>query len=338
LSAERQHQRKAARELRRKHPAWGSGLIHVFLARAADRAAAVRTIQRWLSVGPGAVPRGRKPAQSVRAERPHQVWQMDASEEIPLASGQRVSWLRIVDECTGAFLATRVFPPGSLERHFRASNPGVHSPLADAVGNAGCDACRQRLPVGIEGRASDRSRAVDDRSGNPNDLEPAATAAEERSGRTLSGTGKRWGEPERCRSVRSLQERIDALDRIQRDEYLIKGGQTRRDLFPELQHSGRPYRRSEEQKHWDWNRVAAHMAEYIVQHKVDSRGQVTIYKRNHYVGSMYAGQTIRTTFDPTTCEWIFRDLNGNQLRVRPADELTEASILALKVTHRRGQT
>lgn len=152
------------------------------------------------------------------------------------------------------------------------------------------------------------------------------------------GTGKRWSEPGRCRTVQSLQKRVDEMDRVQRDEYLVKGGFTRRDLFPELRHSARPYRRTEEQTFWDWDRVAEHMAQYTVQHKVDSRGQVTIYKRNHYVGQTYAGRTIRTTFDPTTCEWIFRDLAGNQLRVRPAEELTKTRIMSLQVTRRRGQT
>jgi hypothetical protein len=31
-----------------------------------------------------------------------------------LQAGQRVSWLRLVDECSGAVLATAVFPPRAL--------------------------------------------------------------------------------------------------------------------------------------------------------------------------------------------------------------------------------
>jgi hypothetical protein len=40
---------------------------------------------------------------------------MDAAERMRLASGAQVSWLRIADECSGAVLQTRIFPPGVLE-------------------------------------------------------------------------------------------------------------------------------------------------------------------------------------------------------------------------------
>jgi hypothetical protein len=36
---------------------------------------------------------------------------MDAVEQLRLGSKQGVSWLRLVDEYSGAFLGTTVFPP-----------------------------------------------------------------------------------------------------------------------------------------------------------------------------------------------------------------------------------
>jgi hypothetical protein len=109
---------QAAIAMRREHPSWGAGLIRVKLQRqrSDDRPPAERTLQRWfVRAGLAPAPRGRRPvSQSRRAERPHQVWQMDASEKVPLRTGQRVSWLRIVDECSGAVLWTFVFPPGRL--------------------------------------------------------------------------------------------------------------------------------------------------------------------------------------------------------------------------------
>jgi hypothetical protein len=39
---------------------------------------------------------------------------MDASEQIALRSGRHVSWLRVVDEWTGAVLETIVFGWGSF--------------------------------------------------------------------------------------------------------------------------------------------------------------------------------------------------------------------------------
>lgn len=152
------------------------------------------------------------------------------------------------------------------------------------------------------------------------------------------GTGKRWAEPAHCRTSEELQERLDELDAIHRNEYPLSEGKSRMALFPDLQHSGRSYCVQQEPGTWNWNRVADHLKTYVTPHTVDSAGLVTIYRRNHYVGKAYEGQTVYNSFDPTTCEWIFRDTRGNQIRTRPASELTEPSIRALQVTHRRGKT
>jgi hypothetical protein len=152
------------------------------------------------------------------------------------------------------------------------------------------------------------------------------------------GTGKRWSEPGCCGTVEELQKRLDTMDEIHRSEYVIRDGRTRTDLSPDLKHSGRTYTRRHERTLWDWSLVADHVAQYVTNRQIDSRGQVTIYKRNHYVGKAYAGQIIQSSFDPTTSEWIFRDLAGNQLRCQPAPELSQKSILQLQVTHRRGKT
>jgi transposase-like protein len=107
-----------ALHLRREHPGWGAGLIRVMLRRQGlAPLPATRTLQRWFSkAGLGPAPPGRRPeARRRRATRPHGTWQVDAAEDIPLADGSRVCWLRIVDEFTGAVLLTAVFPPRAVE-------------------------------------------------------------------------------------------------------------------------------------------------------------------------------------------------------------------------------
>src|SRR6476646_3952312 len=97
---------EAALAMRREHPSWGAGLVRVFLRRrfADDPSPAERNLQRWfVQAGLAPAPVGRRPVfESRRAERPHEVWQMDAAEKMRLRSGQQVSWLRVVDECSGA--------------------------------------------------------------------------------------------------------------------------------------------------------------------------------------------------------------------------------------------
>jgi hypothetical protein len=110
--------RQEAVALRQQHPTWGAGLIRVVLRRrqVAESPPSERTLQRWFhEAGLGPAPAGRRPVPNPqRARGAHEVWQMDAKERVKLKTGARVSWLRLVDECSGAVLWTAVFPPREL--------------------------------------------------------------------------------------------------------------------------------------------------------------------------------------------------------------------------------
>jgi hypothetical protein len=109
---------QAILQQRQLHPSWGAGCILAFLRRDHPTVAwpCERTVQRYFrkhNLTPAPV--GRKPQpHRHRATVPHAVWQMDAAEHIRLQSGLQVSWLRLVDECSGAFLQTTIFPPRGL--------------------------------------------------------------------------------------------------------------------------------------------------------------------------------------------------------------------------------
>jgi hypothetical protein len=146
---------QAAVNLRREHPTWGAGLIRVMLRRQLPDVAppAERTLQRWfLRAGLAPAPAGRRPAGNPwRAEQPHQVWQMDAAELVKLRTGQRVCWLRIADECSGAVLWTAVFPPGPLDSSPTQGSPGSTPPGLWPVGTARAVPGGQRRAVGLAG-------------------------------------------------------------------------------------------------------------------------------------------------------------------------------------------
>ena len=101
-------------QLRQEHPTWGAPLILVMMRqkRKRCRLPSPRSLQRWFQKEAEPVaPPGRRPVTpDERAQRPHEVWQMDASEEIALLNGRFVCWLRIVDEFSGAVLVTVAFP------------------------------------------------------------------------------------------------------------------------------------------------------------------------------------------------------------------------------------
>jgi transposase len=144
------HQAVAMRE---QHPTWGGGLIRVLLTEQEIEACpSERTLQRWFrrSALPAAPP-GRRPASAAqRAGQPHDVWQMDAVDQLRLGGGQRASWLRLVDECSGAVLQTTIFSPGLLEPGRTGGRAGDAAPGFFAVGKAPTFAGRQRHTLGIE--------------------------------------------------------------------------------------------------------------------------------------------------------------------------------------------
>ena len=160
---------------------------------------------------------------------------------------------------------------------------------------------------------------------------PAQNGVVERS----QGTGYRWAEPGRCDSPAELQRRLRAMDAVQRDRYPSINGRSRASAFPGLRHSGRAYTRAWEGRHWDHRRVLGHLAGYAVVRRVDQNGDVSVYHRPHYVGSLHRGQQVYVMVDPVRVQWVFTDVRGRQLPVQPADELTARRIRTLSVANRR---
>jgi hypothetical protein len=148
------------------------------------------------------------------------------------------------------------------------------------------------------------------------------------------GTGKRWAEPGQCDSAAELQERLQEMDAIQRDDYPSIEGRSRTTAFPELKHSGRPYSRTWERRHWSQRRVVEYLAGYAVRRRVDKNGDVSLYHRPHYVGCKHRGKDVWVMVDPERVEWVFADEQGRQLRVQPAEELTSQRIRSLTVSRR----
>lgn len=109
---------ETALALRRTHPGWGAGLIRTQLAtQHPDQSLPhERTLRRWFrDAGLGPPVRPPHPPAPPRTREPHVRWQLDATEQIALADGGKVSWLAASDEATGAMLGAVVFPLGTLD-------------------------------------------------------------------------------------------------------------------------------------------------------------------------------------------------------------------------------
>jgi transposase len=118
--------------LKKAHPRWGAGLIWVELAEEfeEEQLPSERTLQRWFrqaGVANRDVSEKRVVSVIQRGEVAHEVWAMDAKEEIPLADGTYASWLVISDEGSGSVLHTDVFPPQTLVNRRGVAGETQHS-------------------------------------------------------------------------------------------------------------------------------------------------------------------------------------------------------------------
>ena len=196
--------RQAVLALRRDHPTWGAELIRAILGEAQPQLAwpTPQAIRRWFRAADLArAPAGRRAGASrTRAEQPHQTWQIDASEHIRLADKSEVSWLRILDEATGAVLRTDVFPPRLLESGRPSRHPGDAEAVVPEVGPAPAAESRQRDALGVAGRPAHRPGLL---AGGPGRRGPGQSAWLP-PGQWRGGTGARGG-PE---VVRALDIRV----------------------------------------------------------------------------------------------------------------------------------
>lgn len=104
---------RASLWLKRHHPTWGAPLIRLKLMDryGPDRTPATRTLQRWFRQKNLNKPRQQRAQPPIgQSKAPHNIWQVDAKENLTLADGTPACYLTITDEHSGAGLEAPVFP------------------------------------------------------------------------------------------------------------------------------------------------------------------------------------------------------------------------------------
>lgn len=147
------------------------------------------------------------------------------------------------------------------------------------------------------------------------------------------GTGQRWCEPQTCQSAAQLQERLEEMDRIQREDYPSLPGGSRQTVYPELQQVLRPYSVNWEEEHWDLGRAQEYLAGYTGERRANKQGQVSVYDHRYSVGAKNRGQSVRVYYDPGAGEWVFAHKETSEtLRRYKAVEITRERIRGLQVS------
>ncbi len=98
--------------LKHLHPLWGSPRIHAGLkSRYGDKTPTIRTLNRWYKAHQLVKPRSKTNQVHIgSAKAVHNIWQVDAKEHLVLLDGREACYLTIVDEKSGAWLTSLVFP------------------------------------------------------------------------------------------------------------------------------------------------------------------------------------------------------------------------------------
>lgn len=154
-----------------------------------------------------------------------------------------------------------------------------------------------------------------------------------------NGVAQQWAEPGSCSTRSQLRSRLRQECAVQRERYPSVAGMSRSEAYPDLRHSGRPYRAADERRSWDLARVDRFLAGLTLHRRANARGAIWIYGEPRNLGRAHCGQEVRVRFDPADRQWVVTDLGDRELKRFPAPELSRGRILALEVgrTHSKGQ-
>ena len=148
------------------------------------------------------------------------------------------------------------------------------------------------------------------------------------------GVTAAWVEPWTCQDVAELQQRVDDADHIQREEYQVHAGRTRRQLFPGLEQPRRPWSRATEAEEWRLNSAKAYLAGRVARRRVDGQGKVTVYARPYHVGVVHRGKEAWVQYDAEGGTWVFSDNRGVQWCQIEAEQISAERIRALDISTR----
>jgi transposase len=107
-----------ALQMKKDHPRWGGTLVRLQLAErfVGDPLPGVRTLQSWWKAAGLQPPRAQQPpVPRQRGRVPHDVWQIDAKEQVRLGDRTGSCVLTVTDEASGALVGLLPFPPLLLD-------------------------------------------------------------------------------------------------------------------------------------------------------------------------------------------------------------------------------
>ena len=338
--------RQTAIAIKRAHPHWGPANVKLELKRQLglgddELPSDSRLSALFKAECPEAVqPRKRahlpeKPPPPFT--RPHQRWQMDSKEAVPIGDGDVATILNVPDPAGALMIAGRAFVT-TTEKGWRKLNlEEVQDTLRLAfsewglpleiqtdrevvyVGSPGCD-FPSLFTLWLVGLGITHIVSRDQR--------PTDQAHIERNHRTLGDMA--WKD-EHFDTVEQLQRILD--DRRQRynEELPVQAANCQGcpplEVHPWARHSGRPFHPALEWTLFDMARVDAYLSSHLWTRKVSATGNVSVGGHLYYVGRTHLEETVSVRFIAETRSFRFEAADGALVAELPAVGLDKADLI-----------
>jgi hypothetical protein len=320
-----------ALSLRKAHEGWGSDRIHVELVAAYGVAApTVRTLQRWYCKERYSEPKMKHNEPNIgKSQAVHNIWQVDAKEQITLTDQQVACYLTFTDEFSGIWLGSVVFPYHRINQVPLNEVQAACINLFERWGKAGSLRVDNGEPLGNPKMNATPALAlwliamdVDMIWNKP--YTPTQNAKVER----MQGTSSRWVEIHNCTDIRMLQARLDAEAIVQRTKLIVRrlNNQTRSAAFPEIQTSRRVF----DSTTFDVQRVYRFLATKTYIRKVSANGVLAFYGQKFNIGLKNKSRMVEIKLNIATISWDFYD-NQTLVATKHATHLSEENVRNLSV-------
>ena len=315
---------------KRLHPLWGAGRIRIRLEKRYDlsRIPSERTMQRWLRENNLTEPRQVRNEPRIGASRAvHNIWQVDAKEQLVLADGTVSCYLTVTDERSGAWLGAPAFP---YHRICQVPLEEVRSALLklfERWGKPGAMRVDNGEPLGTSRRNYTPVLSLW-LIGMDVDMIWNKPACPQENGKVerMQGTSSRWAEPAKCLSLAHLQKRLDEEAAVQREQFYVKRLEykTRLQIYPELETSRRVY----DAQTFNVRRIYDFLSGKVYIRKTSPAGALQLYGELFRLGVIHKNKNIQIKLDPGTCEWQFFDDKERLITIK-AEHLAQENILNL---------
>jgi transposase-like protein len=335
-----------ALSLKRAHPRWGPAVVRLELAALPEfqgqrLPSVARLTALFHSRCPEAVQPRRRSAYPQRppprATVPHQRWQMDGKEQVPLGTGEAATVLSIRDPLAALMINSQAILTTSAHGKRKVTRQEAQETLRGGFESFG-------LPLQVQ---TDHEAVY---TGAPQadfpspftlwlvglglvhvtsrERRPTDQPQIERTHRTHGDLLWNNGSP---LSLETLQQQLDVCDQRYNWDFPAHAagcqGRPPLTVYPAAVHSGRPYCRALEWClfHLEW--VDAYLAARVWMRQVSASGHVSLSDHLYHVSRAHAHQRLAVRFNPSQRSFCFSTVDGQAVAELPMVGLSQADLI-----------